>query len=65
MLQINETPHKSHKKVIEFYDTRAAEAAFRALNRSDIAGKQIKLEPSRPGGSRWWYCSSIFTLLLL
>ncbi|KAJ4720316.1 Protein MEI2-like [Melia azedarach] len=50
--EIHETPHKSHKKVIEFYDTRAAEAAFRALNRSDIAGKQIKLEPSRPGGSR-------------
>ena len=31
---------------------RAAEAALRALNRSDIAGKRIKLEPSRPGGTR-------------
>jgi hypothetical protein len=31
---------------------RAAEAALRALNRSDIAGKRIKLEPSRPGGAR-------------
>ncbi|KAK9132404.1 hypothetical protein Scep_011932 [Stephania cephalantha] len=31
---------------------RAAEAALRSLNRSDIAGKRIKLEPSRPGGAR-------------
>ncbi|XP_024023713.1 protein MEI2-like 4 [Morus notabilis] len=50
--EIRETPHRSHHKFIEFYDVRAAEAALRALNRSDIAGKQIKLEPSRPGGTR-------------
>lgn len=51
-LQIRETPHKRNHKFIEFFDVRAAEAALRALNRSDIAGKQIKLEPSRPGGAR-------------
>ncbi|CAO2842257.1 unnamed protein product [Amaranthus hypochondriacus] len=50
--EIRETPHKKHHKFIEFYDVRAAEAALRALNRSDIAGKRIKLEPSRPGGTR-------------
>ncbi|CAI9093085.1 OLC1v1028500C4 [Oldenlandia corymbosa var. corymbosa] len=50
--EIRETPHRSHYKFIEFYDVRAAEAALRALNRSDIAGKRIKLEPSRPGGAR-------------
>ncbi|EFJ16044.1 hypothetical protein SELMODRAFT_117045 [Selaginella moellendorffii] len=50
--EIRETPHKKHHKFIEFYDVRAAEAALRALNRSDIAGKRIKLEPSRPGGVR-------------
>lgn len=50
--EIRETPHKRHHKFIEFFDVRAAEAALRALNRSDIAGKRIKLEPSRPGGSR-------------
>ncbi|KAH7278183.1 hypothetical protein KP509_38G028500 [Ceratopteris richardii] len=50
--EIRETPHKRHHKFIEFYDVRAAEAALRALNRSDIAGKRIKLEPSRPGGQR-------------
>ncbi|XP_044491854.1 protein MEI2-like 2 isoform X2 [Mangifera indica] len=50
--EIRETPHKRHHKFIEFYDVRAAETALRALNRSDIAGKRIKLEPSRPGGAR-------------
>ncbi|KAJ4729046.1 Protein MEI2-like [Melia azedarach] len=50
--EIRETPHKRHHKFIEFYDVRAAEAALRALNRSDINGKRIKLEPSRPGGAR-------------
>ncbi|KAJ7298833.1 hypothetical protein O6H91_18G069500 [Diphasiastrum complanatum] len=50
--EIRETPHKRHHKFIEFYDVRAAEAALWALNRSDIAGKRIKLEPSRPGGAR-------------
>lgn len=50
--QIRETPHKRYHKFIEFYDIRAAEAALKSLNRSDIAGKRIKLEPSRPGGAR-------------
>ncbi|KAL9229226.1 hypothetical protein vseg_004714 [Gypsophila vaccaria] len=50
--EIRETPHKKHHRFLEFYDVRAAEAALRALNRSDIAGKRIKLEPSRPGGTR-------------
>ncbi|XP_039045270.1 protein MEI2-like 1 [Hibiscus syriacus] len=50
--EIREIPHKHDHKFIEFYDVRAAEAAFHALNRSDIAGKQIKLEPSHPWGVR-------------
>lgn len=67
-MQIRETPHRSHHKFIEFYDVRAAEAALRALNRSDIAGKQIKLEPSRPGGTRRYvfqaqYLSLVFLFL--
>ena len=52
-LQIREAPHSSHHKFIEFYDVRAAEAALHALNSSDIAGKRIKLEPSRVGVARW------------
>jgi RNA recognition motif-containing protein len=50
--QIRETPQKRHHRFIEFYDVRAAEAALRSLNKSDIAGKRVKLEPSRPGGAR-------------
>ncbi|XP_057970285.1 protein MEI2-like 4 isoform X2 [Malania oleifera] len=50
--EIRETPYQHHQKFIEFYDVRDAEAAFHALNRYDIAGKRIKLEPSRPGGAR-------------
>ena len=54
-MQIRETPNKKHHKFIEFYDVRAAEAALRSLNKSEIAGKRIKLEPSRPGGTRRKY----------
>ncbi|KAG1368000.1 putative protein MEI2-like 5 [Cocos nucifera] len=50
--EIRETPHKWQHKFIEFYDVRAAEVALGSLNKSDIAGKCIKLEPSRPGGAR-------------
>ncbi|GER24566.1 MEI2-like protein 5 [Striga asiatica] len=50
--EIRETPHKRHHKFVEFYDVRAAEAALKSLNKIDIAGKRIKLEPSRPGGAR-------------
>ncbi|XP_061989881.1 protein MEI2-like 4 isoform X1 [Rosa rugosa] len=50
--EIRETPNRSHHKFIEFYDVRAAESALNAMNRSDIAGKRIKLEPSRPGGAK-------------
>ncbi|KAJ0988734.1 hypothetical protein J5N97_007090 [Dioscorea zingiberensis] len=49
--EIREIPHKQHHKFIEFYDVRAAEAALRSLNRTDIAGKKIKLELSHPGGA--------------
>lgn len=50
--EIRETPHRSHHQFIEFYDIRAAEAALHALNRSDVAGKQIIIEASHPGGTR-------------
>ncbi|KAM5571519.1 protein MEI2-like 1 [Rosa sericea] len=50
--EIREAPNKSHNKLIEFYDVRAAEAALHALNTSEIGGKQIKLEPSHLGGAR-------------
>ncbi|XP_050376087.1 protein MEI2-like 1 isoform X2 [Argentina anserina] len=48
--EISDAPNKRHNKLIEFYDVRAAEAAVHALNTSEIGGRQIKLEPSHPGG---------------
>ncbi|KAE8720155.1 protein MEI2-like 4-like isoform X2 [Hibiscus syriacus] len=50
--EIRDAPNMHNHKVIEFYDVRAAEAALNALNRSNSAGKQNKLEPSRLGGIR-------------
>ncbi|GKV36317.1 hypothetical protein SLEP1_g44463 [Rubroshorea leprosula] len=50
--EIHETSPEQNHKFIEFYDVRAAEAAFCALNGYDIAGKQIKIEPSPPGAVR-------------
>ncbi|KAJ6798309.1 protein MEI2-like 4 isoform X1 [Iris pallida] len=49
--EICETPNKHHQKIIEFYDVRAAEAALCALNRRDVAGKRINIEPYRHGGT--------------
>ncbi|RZC13364.1 Protein MEI2-like 4 isoform G [Glycine soja] len=46
--EIYEYPEMNNHKFIEFYDVRAAEAALRALNKIDISGKQIKLEPGHP-----------------
>lgn len=50
--EIRETPNKKHHKFIEFYDVREAEKAMKMLNKTEIKGKKIKIEPSRPGGSR-------------
>eukprot|EP01118_Nematostelium_gracile_P011773 TRINITY_DN4235_c0_g1_i4.p1 TRINITY_DN4235_c0_g1~~TRINITY_DN4235_c0_g1_i4.p1 ORF type:complete len:720 (+),score=121.49 TRINITY_DN4235_c0_g1_i4:327-2486(+) len=50
--EVRETPNKKHHKFIEFYDVRDADKAMKALNKSDIRGKKIKIEPSRPGGVR-------------
>nr|CAB3446712.1 unnamed protein product [Digitaria exilis] len=50
--EIRDAPQKGCHKIIEFYDVRAAEAAVRALNRSDPAVKKINLETSRLGGTR-------------
>ncbi|XP_044461949.1 protein MEI2-like 4 isoform X2 [Mangifera indica] len=50
--EIHETTEQGHHKFIEFYDIRAAEAALQALNRINIAGKQIKVEPSHHRGSK-------------
>merc|ERR1712130_359135 len=41
-----------HHKFVEFYDVRCAEQAMQALNKTEIRGKKIKIEPSRPGGRK-------------
>ncbi|GAA0142782.1 RNA metabolism protein [Lithospermum erythrorhizon] len=45
-IKIYEVPSTNSHKFIEFYDVRAAEAAFRALKKTDIGAKRIILEPS-------------------
>ncbi|KAK6920443.1 RNA recognition motif domain [Dillenia turbinata] len=50
--EICDTPLKCSHKFIEFYDVRAADAALHALNKSDIGGKQFKLEPSHTNGAK-------------
>ncbi|VAH12063.1 unnamed protein product [Triticum turgidum subsp. durum] len=39
-----------NKKLVEFYDVRAAEAALYDLNKGAISGPKIKAEVSNPGG---------------
>lgn len=48
--EIRATPNKKHHKFVEFYDVRDAERAMHMLNKTEVAGKRIKIEISRPGG---------------
>lgn len=50
--EVRETPNKKFHKFVEFFDTRNAERAMEALNKTEIRGKTIKIELSRPGGAR-------------
>ncbi|VVB03169.1 unnamed protein product [Arabis nemorensis] len=50
--EIRETPNRRFHRFIEYYDVRDAETALKAMNRTEIGGKCIKLELSRPGGAR-------------
>ncbi|XP_027929054.1 protein MEI2-like 4 [Vigna unguiculata] len=44
--EIGKSPHDlQHHKLIEYYDSRAAEAALHALNRDDTIRKRLKVEP--------------------
>lgn len=48
--EIRSTPNKRHHKFVEFFDVRDAERALVALNKTEVGGKKIKIEISRPGG---------------
>lgn len=48
--EIRGTPNKKHHKFVEFYDIRDAQRALDMLNKTELGGKKIKIEISRPGG---------------
>jgi len=50
--EIHPISDNDHYRSIEFFDVRAAEAARYALNRSEIAGNKIKLEPGCLDGTK-------------
>lgn len=50
--EIRSTPNKPHHKFVEFFDVRDAHRALHELNKSEFAGKKIKLEVSRAGGKK-------------
>lgn len=49
--EIRESPNRKHK-FVEFYDVREAEIAMKNLNKTEIGGKKIKIEPSKPGSNK-------------
>lgn len=49
--EIRESPNKKHK-FVEFFDVREAEKAMKCLNKTEIGGRKIKIEASRPGGNK-------------
>jgi hypothetical protein len=48
--ELRETPAKKQHKFVEFYDVRDASKALKALDGTEINGKRVKIEFSRPGG---------------
>ncbi|KAL0485872.1 RNA recognition motif MEI2 protein [Acrasis kona] len=50
--EIRETPNKKHHRFVEYFDVRDADRAMKQLNKTEVMGKKIKIEASRPGGAR-------------
>ena len=50
--QIRGTPSKSQQKFVEYFDTRAAEAALINMGGKYVMGCRVSIEFSLPGGSR-------------
>lgn len=48
--ELRETPAKKQHKFVEFYDVRDASKALKALDGTEVDGKRVKIEFSRPGG---------------
>ncbi|KAJ8759396.1 hypothetical protein K2173_006916 [Erythroxylum novogranatense] len=64
IMEIRESPNRNDDKLIEFYDSRSAEAALHSLNGSELDGKHIKLEPYRMRGSKRSLMQQIMPLKL-
>ncbi|KAL6865174.1 hypothetical protein ACP4OV_016325 [Aristida adscensionis] len=50
--EICKAPTSCNKKLVEFYDVRAAEAALNDLNKGDMSCRKIEVELSQSGGAR-------------
>ncbi|XP_010248730.1 PREDICTED: protein terminal ear1-like [Nelumbo nucifera] len=48
--ELRETPSKRHQRFVEFFDVRDAARALSEMNGSELHGKNIVIEFSRPGG---------------
>jgi hypothetical protein len=48
--ELRETPSKRQHKFVEFFDVRAAARALQSLDGTELGGKHVKIEFSRPGG---------------
>ncbi|KAF8087622.1 hypothetical protein N665_0574s0009 [Sinapis alba] len=51
--EIRRSMHDNPQIYIEFFDIRSAEAALGGLNGLEVAGKQLKLAPACPEGTRY------------
>ncbi|MCO5554589.1 hypothetical protein L7F22_008120 [Adiantum nelumboides] len=49
--EVREAPQRRHHKFVEFFDVRHAALALQALDGTELEGKKLKIEFSRPGGS--------------
>ncbi|ESQ28508.1 hypothetical protein EUTSA_v10018362mg [Eutrema salsugineum] len=59
--ELRDTPFKKEQRFVEFFDVRDAAIALREMNGKSIAGKQIAIQFSRPGGfNRKFYLASRF-----
>ncbi|KAH7315752.1 hypothetical protein KP509_21G063900 [Ceratopteris richardii] len=49
--EVREAPHKRQHKFVEFYDVRHAALALQSLDGTELEGRKLKIEFSRPGGN--------------
>jgi RNA recognition motif-containing protein len=50
--EVRRTMHENSQVYIEFFDVRKAKVALQGLNGLEVAGRQLKLAPTCPEGTR-------------